>query len=257
MRIQPRPVITLGLAVGYMGIISLVWALTDFDYETFGDSTSGVLTGVVVPVALGGLFLAGATTALGWWRPALREERRAPRWLWLAPALMVLPGLGQLLGGAGRAERPVGYLLVLLVGALLIGFGEEMLTRGAGLVGLRGGFGEAMSWLLSCLLFALLHGINLLFGQGVTTTAQQIVLAFFSGSVFYVTRRVSGHLVVCMLLHAWFDYTAIAWAPAATDARSPFVALGLAQNVAVIVALVGVVVLLRRPPGRPAVAAVG
>jgi membrane protease YdiL (CAAX protease family) len=159
---------------------------------------------------------------------------------------MVLPGLGSLLGGFGPADRGASYLLALGVGTLLVGFGEEMLTRGTGLVGLRGGFGEPLSWFFSCLLFGLVHALNVFFGQSIGSTIQQIVIAFVAGSVLYVTRRVSGTLIVCIVLHAWIDFTTFAFSDAAADAASPFGILGFAQWGAFILAIVGVVILLRR-----------
>lgn len=246
MRVQPRPSITVGLAVGYMAIVALTWVVLDLDYDTVGDTTSNVVKGIVVPVALGGAFLAVATSRLGWWGPSIHESMGAPSWLWSVPVLMFLPGVGALLGGFGPADRSAGYLLALAVGTLLVGFSEELLARGAGLVGLRGGFGEAASWFLSCLLFGLIHALNYVFGQAIGTTLQQIVLAFVAGSVLYVTRRVSGTLVLCMLLHAWIDFTTFGFSDAAVDAESPLVAVNVAQWGAFVLAVVGVVILLRR-----------
>jgi membrane protease YdiL (CAAX protease family) len=162
------------------------------------------------------------------------------------PVLMFLPGLGSLLGGFGAADRAGSYLLALALGTLLVGFGEEMLTRGTGLVGLRGGFGEGMSWFFSCLLFGLVHALNLFFGQSIGATMRQIAIAFAAGSVLYITRRVSGTLILCMLLHAWIDFTTFAFSDAAADAQSPFAVLSLMQWGAFVLAITGVVIVLRR-----------
>lgn len=246
MRVQPRPLITVGFAIGYMAIVASVWAVVGLDYDAVGDSTSNLVKGIAVPVALGAAFLAIVTSYLGWWRPAIQEKRRAPMWLWAVPVLMSLPGLGTLLGGFVPADRGVSYLLALGVGTLLVGFSEELLTRGTGLVGLRGGLGEAAAWFFSCLIFGLIHALNYFFGQALGSTVQQIAFAFVVGSVLYVTRRVAGTLVVCMLLHAWIDFTTLGFSDAAVDEESPFVALGLLRWPAFILAVVGVVVLLRR-----------
>lgn len=251
MRVAPRPLVTVGLVLGYMVIVGVVWLVVGLDYDEVGASTSTVVEGIVVPVALGAVFLAVATSYLGWWGPALRETLGAPRWLWAVPVLMFLPGLGFVLGGAGDADRSASFLLALGAGCLLVGFSEEIMTRGTGLVGLRGGFGEALSWFFSCLLFGLIHALNALFGQSVGATVQQIGFAFLAGSVLYVTRRVTGTLVVCMLLHAWIDFTTFAFSDAAVDAGSPAVALAGAQWIAFLLALVGVVVVLRRAGRTP------
>lgn len=246
MRVQPRPLITLGVAVGYMAIVVAIWSVLGLDYDEVGTTTTTVLEGIVIPVAAGAVFLAAVTSYLGWWGPAIREDLRAPRWLWVVPVLMFLPGIGFVLGGSGSADRSIGFLLSLGLGCLLVGFSEELMTRGTGLVGLRGGFGEALSWFFSCLLFGLIHALNAVFGQSLGDTAQQILMAFLAGSVLYVTRRVAGTLVVCMLLHAWIDFTTFAFSDAAIDAESPLVALASLQWIAFVVAIVGVVVLLRR-----------
>jgi membrane protease YdiL (CAAX protease family) len=246
MRVQPRPLITVGLAIGYMAIVAITWVVVGLDYDTVGDSTSNIVKGIVLPVALACVFMAVATSYLGWWGPAIKEDLRAPGWLWAVPVLMFLPGLGSLLGGSGPADRSASYLFWLGVGTLLVGFGEEMLTRGTGLVGLRGGFGEPMAWFFSCLLFGLVHALNLFFGQSLGSTVQQIGIAFVAGSVLYITRRVAGTLVICMLLHAWIDFTTFAFSDAAADAESPFVTLSLLQWLAFVLAIAGVVVLLRR-----------
>lgn len=246
MRVAPRPLITVGVALGYMAIVGITWSLLGLDYDEVGSSTRTVVEGIVVPVAIGAVFLAAVTSFLGWWGPALHEEMRAPKWLWTVPAFMVLPGLGFLLGGSGEADRSAVFLIALGIGCLLVGFSEEILTRGTGLVGLRGGFGEALSWFASCLLFGLIHALNAAFGQSLGSTVQQIFFAFLAGSVLYITRRVSGTLVVCMLLHAWIDFTTFAFSDAALDAESPLAALAGFQWLAFVLALVGVAVVLRR-----------
>ncbi|HYN67332.1 MAG TPA: CPBP family intramembrane glutamic endopeptidase [Ornithinibacter sp.] len=246
MRVQPRPLITLGLAVVYMAIVGITWAVVGLNYDEVGDSTSTVVKGIVIPIALGAVFLAIATSYLGWWRPAVHETMRAPKWLWAVPVLMAIPGLGSLLGGAPTADRSLGYLAALAVGTLFVGFSEEMLTRGTGLVGLRGGFKEPVAWALSCLLFGLIHALNAFFGQSIGSTIQQIVFAFLAGSVFYITRRVSGTLILCMVLHAWIDFTTLGFSDAAVDAKSPFTIVGFLQWGAFALALVGVFIVLRR-----------
>ena len=246
MRVAPRPLITVGVALGYMTIVGVTWAVVGLDYDDVGTTTRSVVEGIVVPVAIGSVFVAAVTTFLGWWGPAIHEDMRAPRWLWAVPVLMVLPGLGFMLGGSGEANRSTGFLLALALGCLLVGFSEEMLARGTGLIGLRGGFGEALSWFSSCLIFGLIHALNAVFGQSIGSTVQQIFFAFLAGSVLYVTRRVSGTLVVCMVLHAWIDFTTFAFADAAIDAQSPFAALAGLQWLAFVLALVGVALVLRR-----------
>jgi uncharacterized protein len=210
VRVRPTPVVALAIFAAYVVLVSAIWFLLDVDFSTIGLSTESAVEGIVIPVGAGAVLLAAAATWLGWWRPALSEARRSgPGWAVTVPgllALMVVLGLLSVDYGAD-----VGSLLpVLALGALLIGFSEEMLTRGLALVGFRGGVSERMAWFWTSLLFAFLHGINVLFGAPLGSTVRQIVFAFVVGSAFYVTRRVLGTLLVPMLLHAAWDFGTIA-----------------------------------------------
>jgi uncharacterized protein len=166
----------------------------------------------------------------------------------VVPVLFVLPGVGYL--GVGTKQTAT-WLLVLGVGTLLIGFGEELLTRGTGLVGLRGRFAEPLSWFFSCLIFALLHGLNVLFGQGALDTVTQVGAAFAAGTVLYLLRRLAGSLIPCMLVHAFFDFTTFTLPADAAASGSPWLALGLAQYPAFILAFVGVFLVLRKDAREP------
>ncbi len=45
------------------------------------------------------------------------------------------------------------------------------------------------------------------FGQSVSSTLQQVVFAFAVGLMYYVTRRLTGTLIVTMGLHAIWDFS--------------------------------------------------
>ncbi|HSK54153.1 MAG TPA: CPBP family intramembrane glutamic endopeptidase [Jiangellales bacterium] len=209
MRVRPTPVIALAIFAAYIVLVSAIWFLLDVDYSTIGLSTESAVEGIVIPVGAGAVLLAAAATWLGWWRPALSEARRSePGWAVAVPVLLVVLVVMGLLSVDFGAD--VGSLLPLIaLGTLLVGFSEEMLTRGLGLVGFRGGVSERMAWFWTSLLFALLHGINVVFGASLGSTVQQITFAFVVGSALYVTRRVLGTLLVPMLLHAAWDFGTI------------------------------------------------
>ena len=245
MRIKPNWVITILLTVIYMVIVGAVWAIKDVNYKTVGDTADNIMAGIIVPIGLGAIFLAVAASVLGWWRPALREVPRVgPRWLLLIPAIYVVAAVGGLLSvDFARVEGE--YLLFLAVGTLLVGFSEEMLCRGLGLVGLRGSLPEVWVWFISCLIFGAIHTLNIAFGAEVGTTVSQIGLAFLAGTVFYVVRRNTGALIWAMLLHGFWDFnTLISSAFGATD--SPARLLSSLQYIAVLLAVVGLVIILRK-----------
>ncbi len=209
MRVQPRPLISWALLVIYVAVVSAIWVVNGFDYDAVADSSDTILKGIVIPVGVGAVFLAAATTWLGWWRPAMVEKTKAgPRWSLIIPVLllvMALLGVASIDFGAASGST----LLLLALGTALVGFSEELLTRGLMIVGFRGSLSEGWVWLLSSLSFGLLHGINAFFGQSIGATVQQMAFAFVLGTTFYVTRRITGLLVVTMVIHALWDFGAI------------------------------------------------
>ena len=237
MRVQPKAVISLVILVVYMAIVAAVWLINNVDYDTVGDTTSNIVKGIVVPVGIGAAFLAVAATWLGWWRPALIERTKVgPRWAILLPVAMfvfVLLGVSGIDFGSDSAK----VLPILALGTALVGFSEEFMTRGLMLVGFRGSMSEVWAWFLTAFLFGLLHGLNVFFGQSVGTTAFQMVFAFVLGSAFYLVRRITGLLVVGMVIHALWDFGAIG-----TDATSGTVPL--ASNLFIWIVVTLTVVLL-------------
>lgn len=142
----------------------------------------------------------------GWWQALFREQRlEQPRWTRAIPVLWVLVIVTTLIV-APWGDWSTGLVLLILVGTLMVGFGEEIVFRGYVLVGARARFPEAGAWFTSTLLFALLHGLNIVTGQALGTTVQQIVSAFVFGTALYFIRRVTGLLVVGMALHGLWDF---------------------------------------------------
>lgn len=245
MRVSPRASIAVLVAVVYLALVCAVWVVTGTDYTTIGSTVGTTVAGIVVPVGLGAVFLAAVTTYLGWWRPVLYEQPRVgPRWLLVVPILFVVIAIGSL-SGADLSRFSATHLLMLVVGVVLVGFSEETLCRGIAVVGLRGTGSEVLAWLGSCLVFALLHGVNALFGAPVAATGMQILFAFLAGSVLYVTRRVTGVLVACMVIHAFWDFSS--FAAQAAPGPSPLRLVALLQYPTAVLALVGVFLLVRRP----------
>lgn len=93
---------------------------------------------------------------------------------------------------------------------LLVGFTEELTTRGLPVVGLRSRLQEAWVWFLSSALFAAMHLVNIFAGQGVSTTLTQVGMAFLGGTVFYILRRSTGTLLWAMMLHGLWDFSTVA-----------------------------------------------
>jgi membrane protease YdiL (CAAX protease family) len=209
MRIKPSALIAIAAIVGYLAVVFAVWVATGIEYDEVGDTVENVQKSVVLAVGLGAVYLIVVTSALGWWKPAMREPRKVGGgWMWLIPILLLVGAALNLAATKWGEIDGVGtYALWLGIGTLFVGFSEELLTRGIAIVGGRGSMHEKWVWAFSGAIFALIHVPNALFGQGATETAQQVVFAFAVGLTYYVTRRISGALIVTMILHAIWDFS--------------------------------------------------
>ncbi|GAA1059250.1 CPBP family intramembrane glutamic endopeptidase [Agromyces bracchium] len=206
MRVQPKPWIGLSIAIGYLLII-LVTTLLILDDPGRFPSVRWALLHQVLPVGIGIVFLVIATSWLGWWRPALfeRERKRLPWWLWILPLFFAGGAIFNFVN-ADRSAIPIEAMLAIAAGTVCIAFAEELAFRGGLLVGLRARFNEWIVWLVSSLVFASAHLLNVAFGDSLPQVLGQVAFAFGMGSVFYVTRRLTGTLFGAMLLHFLWDY---------------------------------------------------
>ena len=100
------------------------------------------------------------------------------------------------------ASYSVGTILLVLVATLAIGVNEEIVTRGIMLVGLRNSrVAEWLAWLITVVVFAALHLVNVLGGGNLTI----VFIVVTGGTLLYVSRRVFGNLFVPIGLHALYD----------------------------------------------------
>ena len=189
----------------YTAVVALLWRVTGTHYEHLVDSRRTIVRGIVLPIGVGALLLVVAVTWFGWWEPAMLPGVTAPAWTLVVPVLVALVAVVNVASIDWRSPQ-ARLLPLLVVGVALVGFAEELVTRGQLAVGLReGGAGELVVWLVTSLLFGLLHGINALFGQSGRQTVVQVVAAFFAGTAFFVTVAATGTLIAAMLLHALWD----------------------------------------------------
>ena len=201
------PSVKLGLLLyaGYLAIFFTTWTVNGIDYNRIGESAETIRLWYALPTLFGCAFLVVAITVLGWWRMVLFDRSTAgSRWLWILPALVAVVILVNFAGlPFDRLSSEI--LLWSTLGAVGVGFGEEMITRGGLVVGLRSRHSEGMVWLVSTLLFSALHIPNVLFGLPLEAMPVQLVLTFVMGSGLYVMRRLSGTLLLPMVLHGLWD----------------------------------------------------
>ena len=210
MRVKPSLLKGIAVVLGYLVVVFSVWIAVGLKYDEVGDTVDNVRKGVTLSMALGAVFVVVVTSLLGWWTPALREARRSThhRWMWAIPILLALGVIGNLASTKwGEIDQLGSYAFWLALGCVMVGFNEEMITRGLLIVGARGTLHEGWVWFVSSLTFGLLHVSNAFFGQSARTTAQQVLFAFGIGTAYYVTRRITGLLVIPMVLHGAWDFS--------------------------------------------------
>ncbi|CAM3755634.1 CPBP family intramembrane glutamic endopeptidase [Occultella aeris] len=207
VRVQPRAWIGLAAWALYLVVVVVVQAASGVPYTEWGDSASNLWRGAVVSLVLGAVVVAIVTSWLGWWRPALRERRTTrAKWTIIAPALLLVALVGNLVGTDWSAVG-ADFILAALALGIVVGFNEELTSRGLLLVGLRGSTREIWVALVSSAAFGLMHGINIFLGQSVAETIPQIGQAFLQGLTFYVLRRVTGSLFAAIALHGAWDFS--------------------------------------------------
>jgi len=188
------PSVTKGLLVyaGYLAVFFTTWAINGADYNRIGANAETTRLWYAFPTLFGCAFLAVALSVLGWWRAALFDTTKSgPRWVWLLPVAMGGIIVNNFIGLP--FDRLSGELLLWSsLGAIGVGFGEEMITRGALIVGLRSRFGEAHVSLISSLLFSALHIPDVLFGLPFAMPIQ-VLLTFIMAGGFYAIRRLVRH----------------------------------------------------------------
>ncbi|MCJ0903037.1 CPBP family intramembrane glutamic endopeptidase [Rhodococcus sp. ARC_M6] len=181
-------------------------------------TTRGVIFTMAIPLGLALIFTYGVITALGWWRPVIKDDRPVNRWVWVVPIILLV---GILLGidYSALAEKGWIFILVVLIATQFVGWGEEGMFRGIGVTVLRNhGLREGQVALWSSLIFGAVHLTNA-FGSGASAIPQAILVSF-AGYFFYLTRRVSGSNVLNSVLHGLFDFALLSGSAILLDQQS-------------------------------------
>ncbi len=230
-----------GVFVAYVAVVAALWRANRVDYPRIAESDRAVTRGIVVPIGIALVGLAAATTALGWWPDVLTQPRSGAVWMLAVPLLWLVAGLVS----AVRADlHGLGLrsVAILAVACLLVGGAEELLARGMLVVGAQeAGWPLAGVWAYSTALFAVLHAINGLFGLSWKQTLAQLGVSFVGGSALFVTLMATGSLIPGILIHALWDFGALAHQARGT--KIP-VAAGLAVGLVYVVGLVATIVLI-------------
>ena len=208
LKVRPRVWIGLAIYLGYVALVFTVQRLSGVRYDELDESGENLFFGAGVSLIVAAVLLAITTTLLGWWRPALFDRHRSVRWPIIAPILLVVALLLNLLSTDWVAYDGAFFAASLVL--LLVGFTEEITTRGLLLTGLRSRMNEGWVWFITTALFALMHLMNAVSGQDLGPTLQQVGFTFLAGTIFYILRRTTGTLLWAMLLHGLWDFSVFA-----------------------------------------------
>ena len=161
----------------------VVWRLNGVRYDAIFTSRRAIVRGIIVPIGIGAVLLAAATTWLGWWHTVLFEgSRSGPAWALVVPVMLgaaAVTGARQIDYTSPKART----LPLLAIAVVIVGFAEEVATRGLLIVGPRdAGWSAVAVFVLSTGLFALLYGVNALVGQSARLSLVQVGVSFLAGA---------------------------------------------------------------------------
>jgi membrane protease YdiL (CAAX protease family) len=200
----------LVVVVVYVAIIQGVGLLVGVDT---GDSDSqfptaqSIVRNALIPIGLSIAYAVAVATWLGWWGEIVRDDRPVAPWVRRVPITMIVVAIISI-NYVHLADQTAGLVLCLVLLGLFVGFGEELMFRGIGVVAFRrAGFSEGRVALWSSLVFGLVHVSNAI-GQGPQAFAQAAIVST-SGYLFYLGRRAGGTILLPMLAHGLWDFSLI------------------------------------------------
>ncbi|MEL4318253.1 CPBP family intramembrane glutamic endopeptidase [Leifsonia sp. YIM 134122] len=210
MRVTPRVWIGIVIFIGYVLVIYVVTKFSGVPFPEIGKSAETTWRGAVLDLAIAAVLLAITTSLLGWWRPALFERKRSRHtWPIFVPIIMFIAAIANLFT-TDWTKFDTSFVLSLVALGLLVGFCEELMSRGLVLTAFRSRLPEVWVWLLTTALFGGMHLVNAALGAPLTNSLAQAGLAAMSGTAFYILRRTTGSLIWAMLLHGLWDTSVFA-----------------------------------------------
>ena len=176
--------------------------------------------------------------------------------MWIAPAIVVAAVAAHAAGTDWDrwSAREIAAMAVL---GGCVGLTEELATRGLVVKMLRdAGHAEQFVAIVSSLLFALMHTVNLFSGMSVETVGATVVYTFSFGMCMYLTMRVTGTIWAAIVLHGLTNPTTFLSTggldtAVADQSGGAMAAAGLATVALVLLGVVGAF-LVRGRAARPA-----
>ncbi len=208
-RLKPALLNALIIVVIYVVFLTLLQKLSGVPYTDIAKSSSNMLYGVLIPVAIGSVVLTIITLWSGWWKDLWKDKYHIEdhAWMHIFLILVVIEIIANFLSN-NINSLDAQFIIYAFIGTAFVGYSEELLTRGLLVHGARGsGFSEVKVFLIVMLVFGCIHGINIIGGQSIITTLEQMAMTGLAGGVLYTIFRKSGFLVVTMALHGLYDFS--------------------------------------------------
>lgn len=193
------------LVIVYLAIIQVGGRVIGADVGEEGfETATGLVESALIPIVISAVFAVAVATWLGWWQQIVNEPLRTQRWVGIVPiALLVAALLGASWGNL--ADQKAGLVLAFVALVCVVGFTEELMFRGIGVVTFRRmGLTEGRVALYTSLVFGAVHLSNAL-GTGVAAIEQAIAVSV-TGYFLYLTRRWAGVIWFAMVVHASQDF---------------------------------------------------
>ena len=177
----------IAIVVAYLVIVQGVGALATANLDGFESgqpaTSEQVAVGLLLPIGLSLVFVYAVIPALGWWRPVFVDDRPVRNWVWVVPFIFALAAAAGI-DYADLSDKGFRFVILLLLGALCVGFAEEGMFRGISVTVFRvNGLSEGRVALWSSVVFGAVHLTNALSTGG--TAVGQAIAVSFAGYFFY------------------------------------------------------------------------
>lgn len=199
----------LAFVVLYLAIVQGVAAVLNTGHQASHAPTSveNIIRSIIIPVGLASAFTLAVVSWLGAWKEIFTNRLPVKRWLIAIPIILFVTA-AVITNYPGLSEKGLEFTLLLLVGTLMVGFGEELMFRGLGVLAYRNsGYSEFKVGLWTTLIFAGAHATNI-FTAGPSALIQVLATAG-TGLIFYFILRSSGALFVAMTAHGLWDFSVL------------------------------------------------
>ncbi|MEV6073174.1 CPBP family intramembrane glutamic endopeptidase [Nocardia sp. NPDC052001] len=168
-------------------------------------STRAVFYIMIIPLGAALAFTYAVIGYLGWLRPVLHDDRPTQSWVRVVPIVFLIAIAGGIAYSA-LSQKGWLYVVALLIATQFVGWGEEGMFRGIGVVMLREhGLTEGRVALWSSVIFGAVHLTNAI-SHGASALPQAIMVSL-AGYFFYLIRRVTRGNAANSIIHGLFDFT--------------------------------------------------